>query len=191
MSEWRTVPRTNGSYEVSDEGEVRSMRRQGTAGGTLKPYWDDAYAVVNLHIDREQRHHFVHRLVLEAFVGPGDGMDGRHLDGNPGNNSLSNLAWGTRSDNVNDSVRHGTHPNLGHNKQVCKHGHGFMSDNTIVRPDGRWECRACNRRRAREYRERKRALTDPDYFAAKYVAADPTPTLTIATIALGHWQGWW
>lgn len=51
----------------------------------------------------------VHRLVLEAFVGPcPGGMECRHLDGNPRNNNLSNLKWGTRSENQQDSVRHGT-----------------------------------------------------------------------------------
>jgi hypothetical protein len=39
----------------------------------------------------------------------------RHLDGNPANNSVNNLCWGTSSDNHEDAVRHGTSvipPNL-------------------------------------------------------------------------------
>jgi hypothetical protein len=52
---------------------------------------------------------FVHRLVLEAFVGPcPEGMECRHLDGNPGNNRLENLAWGTARENWEDALRHGT-----------------------------------------------------------------------------------
>ncbi len=52
----------------------------------------------------------VHRLMLEAFVGPcPPGMQCRHIDGNPANNRIENLAWGTRSENVMDAVRHGTH----------------------------------------------------------------------------------
>lgn len=31
----------------------------------------------------------------------------RHLDGDPGNNSPKNLAWGTRLENAADKVRHG------------------------------------------------------------------------------------
>lgn len=51
----------------------------------------------------------VHRLVLEAFVGPcPEGMECRHLDGNPANNRLDNLCWGTRRENCEDAVRHGT-----------------------------------------------------------------------------------
>lgn len=51
----------------------------------------------------------VHRLILEAFVGPRTaGMECRHLDGNQGNNRLDNLAWGTRKENAADKVTHGT-----------------------------------------------------------------------------------
>jgi hypothetical protein len=52
---------------------------------------------------------FVHRLVLEAFVGPCPrGCECRHIDGNPANNRIGNLAWGSRHQNQADSVRHGT-----------------------------------------------------------------------------------
>ena len=32
----------------------------------------------------------------------------RHLDGDPTNNRVGNLAWGTQADNMADAVRHGT-----------------------------------------------------------------------------------
>lgn len=52
---------------------------------------------------------FVHRLVLETFVGPPPmkGMHTRHLDGDPSNNRLENLRWGTPEENSADRVRHG------------------------------------------------------------------------------------
>jgi hypothetical protein len=51
---------------------------------------------------------FVHTLVLETFVGPRPpGMIIRHLDGNPRNNRLDNLAYGTHAENSADMVRHG------------------------------------------------------------------------------------
>ena len=53
----------------------------------------------------------VHRLVLEAFVGPcPPGCETRHLNGNPADNRLCNLAWGTHRENAADKVRHGTAP---------------------------------------------------------------------------------
>lgn len=55
------------------------------------------------------RQRLVHRVVLEAFVGPcPEGMECRHVDGNPANNRLDNLAWGTPKENFEDSARHGT-----------------------------------------------------------------------------------
>lgn len=54
----------------------------------------------------------IHRLVLEAFVGPCPaGMEGCHNDGNPQNNALDNLRWDTHAANHLDSVRHGTKVN--------------------------------------------------------------------------------
>lgn len=49
-----------------------------------------------------------HTLVCETFVGPrppGQGV--RHLDGDPSNDSPSNLAWGTQAENCADTVAHG------------------------------------------------------------------------------------
>lgn len=53
----------------------------------------------------------VHRLVLEAFVGPcPEGMQACHNDGNPSNNCLHNLRWDTAKSNHADKVSHGTMP---------------------------------------------------------------------------------
>jgi hypothetical protein len=52
---------------------------------------------------------YVHRLVLEAFIGPcPHGMEACHWDGRPENNQLSNLRWDTDLANQADSARHGT-----------------------------------------------------------------------------------
>lgn len=51
----------------------------------------------------------VHRLVAQAFDGDAPSpahTDVRHLDGNKANNVLTNLAWGTRSENMRDVLRH-------------------------------------------------------------------------------------
>ncbi len=52
----------------------------------------------------------VHRLVLLVFVGPcPPGMGCRHLNGNPADNRLENLAWGTHTENMADRNRHGNY----------------------------------------------------------------------------------
>lgn len=51
----------------------------------------------------------VHRIVAEMFIPNPDNLPVvRHLDGNPTNNVVWNLAWGTYKDNWDDAVRHGT-----------------------------------------------------------------------------------
>lgn len=51
----------------------------------------------------------VHKMVLLTFRGePQDGQISRHLDGNPANNRLDNLKYGTHKENYQDSVDHGT-----------------------------------------------------------------------------------
>lgn len=53
----------------------------------------------------------MHRLVLEAFVGPRPRrMVARHLDGDQSNNAVGNLAWGTPSENATDRLDHGRTP---------------------------------------------------------------------------------
>lgn len=51
----------------------------------------------------------IDRLLLEAFVGPPPSKYhvARHLDDDHRNNAISNLAWGTMSENVEDAYRNG------------------------------------------------------------------------------------
>lgn len=53
---------------------------------------------------------YVHHLVLEAFVGPRPASDFEacHNNGDPSDNRLVNLRWGTREDNRRDMLSHGT-----------------------------------------------------------------------------------
>lgn len=50
----------------------------------------------------------VHKLVAHAFLGNQKrGIQVRHLDGDPTNNDLSNLKYGTGKENADDMVAHG------------------------------------------------------------------------------------
>lgn len=63
---------------------------------------------VTLYRDGQQIRQLVHRLVLSAFDrAPLEKEQACHLDGNPLNNALPNLRWGTQSDNWADRLRHG------------------------------------------------------------------------------------
>lgn len=88
------VPIVKG-YEVSSRGRVRSLWRK--KPHVLKPVPDGrGYLRVSL----SGKWHRIHNLVLTAFVGPRPkGAVGMHLDGNPRNNRLENLMWGSWSEN--------------------------------------------------------------------------------------------
>lgn len=118
MGNWRPITDFPG-YEVSDQGEVRSLARMRVNGRksvcAVRPrrkslvVMESGHLQTNLWKDNVVKWYLVHRLVLEAFVGPcPEGMECRHLDGNPANNKLENLCWGTRKENRADSIRHGT-----------------------------------------------------------------------------------
>ena len=90
----------------------------------------------------------VHRVVLEAFVGPcPEGHEACHNNGNPSDNRLENLRWDTKSANALDRVRDGrdVHARLTH----CPNEHEYTPENTDRRPDGSRRCRACHRARER------------------------------------------
>lgn len=106
---WRTIKGHTG-YEVSNLGRVRSWRnRQGHPQDfprILSPGLVGGYRQIKLGRARQIK---VHTLVLETFVGPRpEGMLCRHLDGNPQNNALTNLRWGTPEENYADRHHHGT-----------------------------------------------------------------------------------
>lgn len=147
---WAEIPETDGDYWVSDEGQVWSRPRRGTSGGLLTPYWDsEGYLRVSLYTG-ERRIGKVHRLMLEAFVGPDDGRQCRHLDGDRANNRLENLVWGTPSENMKDRVRHGNDQQA--SQSECIHGHPFDEENTYVRSNGWRVCRTCQCERMRQRR---------------------------------------
>lgn len=148
--EWRPVPGHEGSYEVSNHGRVRSLDRTiKTKAGVRKHRKGQMLTHMpnNMGYSRvgiSDKKVLVHHLVLDAFVGPRKpGQECRHLDGNPKNNQLSNLAWGTHSENINDKVTHGTDHQR--RKTHCPRGHKLEEPNLgrSMMKRGSRNCRAC------------------------------------------------
>lgn len=122
--EWRAVVGYEGMYEVSNFGRVKSIARVVQLTGTDRRYnkkslrcrilsqkkKKNGYMEVTLSASGKSSVRTVHRLVLEAFVGPcPDGMECRHFpDRDKANNRSSNLSWATRIENDRDKDRHGT-----------------------------------------------------------------------------------
>ena len=107
---WKAVYGYFDLYEVSDSGRVRSLDRpNGYRGRILKAQRKQTgYLVVFLCKNGLPREHFIHRLVLESFVGAAPrGNQACHGDGSRDNNRLNNLRWGTCKENQADTALHG------------------------------------------------------------------------------------
>ena len=171
MRIWKPIPGWEEFYEVSDDGQVRRFdywQPGGNGARRLIPAgpvaaWVNSDGYINVELKRKKRRLVVgvHTLVLAAFVAakPTPDAVARHIDGNPANNRVRNLAWGSPAENTADMIRHGRHVNL--RKTECRHGHPYDESNTIVRPDGRRRCRACksatDRRRYRRAKSERAA----------------------------------
>lgn len=156
MVTWLPVVGYEGSYEVSDEGVVRSLdrtticrdgRRLFFEGKELLSYRTPpmGYRAVKLSKEGVKRSKRIHTIVLEAFVGPRpDGMVACHSNGIQDDLRLANLRWDTQTSNNLDAVAHGTHHNG--SKTHCKRGHEFTAANTYLNPSsGGRQCRQCDR----------------------------------------------
>jgi hypothetical protein len=153
--QWRPIPGYEGTHEVSSLGRVRVLDRLDAAGHrrrgkVLKPRpINGAHLMVVLYRNGSRRDAMVHRLVLEAFVGPQpEGAEGCHWNDDPTDNRLENLRWDTRSANQLDSVRNGTHHFA--SRTHCSKGHEFTEENTYRRPEGRRACRTCRSQQTRK-----------------------------------------
>lgn len=164
---WRPLPGLENSYEVSDQGRVRSLTRlvpwrngkmRTQYGRLLKLIPMNDRRVVCLCVgDRKlNRMVGVHRLVLLAFVGPPrPGQECCHNNGDPTDNRLENLRWATHRDNVLDAVAHGTHPMVA--KTHCPQGHPLAHPNLALYCLPERRCLICTRAISRRTAQRRRA----------------------------------
>ena len=145
-------------YEIDRAGKVRSVSRITTRSNgrpytcpakVLRPADTGKQLQVVLYRDKQRHVRSVHSLVLETFVGPRpDGLKGLHWDDDHTNNAVSNLRWGTSSENALDSIRNGTHSCASRRK--CKRGHPLGGANLApwAKSDGHRACLSCNRAKA-------------------------------------------
>lgn len=105
---WKDIPGCKGLYQASMEGRIKRVAGgPGAIAGRILKQSQNGRGYLCVNIFKKSK--YVHRLILTTFVGycP-DGLECRHLDGNQLNNSLYNLRWGTKSENQQDCIKHGT-----------------------------------------------------------------------------------
>lgn len=118
--EWRSVVGYEGLYEVSNEGNVRSVVRHKeyvskitgqpsflTFGGNyLKGYCNkQGYCIVSLSKDGRVKSVGIHRLVAEAFIpNPENKPFVDHINTLPYDNRVDNLRWVDSVENANNEL---------------------------------------------------------------------------------------
>jgi hypothetical protein len=113
---WKPIPGF-GDYDASTEGRIRSRRRNWRnwpgegEGRIMQPQPNHAgYPQVIVRGDDGKTYcRRVHRLVLITWIGqpPGGEWQGSHMDGDPTNNAVGNLAWELPQANQRRSTPHG------------------------------------------------------------------------------------
>lgn len=163
-TEWYIIPGTDGLYEITKAGVVRrcGLRPDGTHHKPRAIVTVAGYPQIALHLPGRVWQVRLHRLLLLTFVGPEPfpGAVGRHLDDDPWNYSLENLAWGTRAQNIEDARRNGGAEGWGYlgKRTHCKNGHEYTPANTRMAERDGYEvriCRACRNEESARRRERR------------------------------------
>lgn len=116
---WKDAVGYEGEYQVSDLGRVRSLTRVLSCGRKLTgrvrqlfPKTPQGYFIVVM-CSATRNTKYVHRLVAETFIGPcPEGMEVCHGPNGKQDNSVSNLRYGTHSENQQDRFRDGTSRNI-------------------------------------------------------------------------------
>lgn len=104
---WKPVSGFEGYYEVSNEGDIKSLSRidrlgKPVKGKILKKQSDRrGYETVTMSVDGKKTRKKVHRIVAEAFVSnPNNYEFVNHKDEDKKNNKSCNLEWCSRAYNM-------------------------------------------------------------------------------------------
>lgn len=119
-------------YSITKDGKVWSNPKKTSrgvglhhCGKWLSPRLRSGYLGVTFSRNGRLYTRTIHSLVLTVYGKPRPiGLVCRHLDGNKLNNYISNLRWGTISENAQDEIRHG-------GRYGAKNGHAKLKKEDI------------------------------------------------------------
>ena len=94
----------NGDYKINESGIV--INKNGHVMRTAVS--NSGYLRTVLETDNGRKNESIHRLVAQTFIPNPDNLPiVMHLDNDPLNNHVSNLQWGTQSDNIRQAFNDG------------------------------------------------------------------------------------
>ena len=110
---WKPIVGFEETYEISTAYRVASLPRKGRPRRRILKPCPNSHGCpqVQLYLRGKRTNHKVAHLVADAFLPAKSSTDQvlRHLNDNPADNRIANLAWGTYSDNQQDSIRNDKH----------------------------------------------------------------------------------
>lgn len=123
MEIWKDIKGYEGLYQVSNLGRVKSLTRTYKCSRIkehiVEPHIEkvSGYYKFVLWKQGKFKNHFLHRIVAISFLdNPNNYPIINHIDGDKLNNSIDNLEWCTRKENVQHAYKNG----LMTTKKVCK-----------------------------------------------------------------------
>ena len=95
-------------YRINNIGDIQSLNPDGT-WSSLNTWLVKGYPTIRLYNEEGYKTYYVHRLVLETFVGPCPiGFTARHYpDSTKTNIRLDNLSWASYAQNQIDNIERG------------------------------------------------------------------------------------
>jgi hypothetical protein len=123
MEKWQDISGYEGLYLASNLGRIRNA-----INGRILKIWVNqrGYGAVNLHLNKQQKKHYAHRLVFAAFNGF-EPETVNHKNGNKLDNRIENLEPMTRLENFDHAIKV-----LGFTNKGVKHGKAKLTEAQVL-----------------------------------------------------------
>ena len=140
---WKWVPGAEGYYRISTTGKLLNVGRYWVQGhGATRIHGPQlikthrnrrGYMQVNWDLGSKPTGKMIHRLVLEAFVGPPPTPKHQcnHKNGDKADNRLENLEWMTVKENINHAIETGLRKRAPEHVFGERHGMSKLSEGDV------------------------------------------------------------